>query len=354
MIELLPEKIRAKPQNQPRVLIVEDSESILLAIHDYLLPHYQLYLASSLWEGWTILQEKSMDLVVCDINLQDGKGFELLAYTRCYLPHTKIILITAYDINNYLDILARLEVEVVISKHGNLSLSEIYVAAQKLLSQDIFGVEKYFPDIRHLYLKKNQKLPPLRNHEIQHVTIENSWQRAMLIDQASQTLAQQYGVPEALSKLVLDEISTNAMYRAPRKADGSYKYQRYDEDRQLYIPDWDVELEKEDFFTLSYGIYDDYVIFAAKDSHGTLSKKEILYRLRRHGLISPRTGLPEGISDTHGRGIFLLRESLSHLIFNINKKRCTEVLCFYNKKSDSPYKNISIFEVESHASPCAS
>lgn len=344
MIELLP-KPKEVPKKTFKILIVEDSESILYAIHDYLLPYYEISTASSIEEAFAILQNVPIDLIIADIHLGDGNGFALFSYCRKFLPQIKIILITAYDINSYLPLLESLQAEVVISKYGTMSLAEIFVACEKLLSGDIFGVKKYFPEIKEIHLASIEELAKIENQTIYHFCIKSSKERGQAIDKISQNLCQVHPLKESLCKIVLDEISTNAMYRACRKEDGQFKYQRFDEVRQIYIPQRDVELEKEDYFTLSFGIYEDWLIFAAKDFHGILTAKEILYHLKRHGTINPKTGLPEGIADTHGRGIFLLRESVSHVIYNIHHKKATEVICLAHRQVNNPQKNISIFQV---------
>ena len=104
-------------------------------------------------------------------------------------------------------------------------------------------------------------------------------------------------------------------------------------------------LDEEDCFTLQFGICDDWIIMSCLDPHGRLTQKEILYRLHRHLAMDAETGLPAGLHDSHGRGIFLLREQLSSLVFNIERDRRTEVICFYNTVSAQAYKNISVYEI---------
>ncbi len=330
---------------KPRILLVEDSESIMLAIHDFLVPHFEVVTADSAEEALQATGRQHFDLLITDINLPGNSGFDLFRRMKASDPNLKIILITAYDINSYIHLISDLGIDQVISKHSNLSLADIFVAATKTISGDIFGVKKYFPDLRVLFPSEKSDSNELINRELRSLTIRDSNEREMAIDSVSRLLFEYGKIPESLSKLVLDEITTNAMIRAPRNADGSYKYQKVIAEKDMLIPNENIRLAPEDYFILQYGFYDQWMILVCIDPHGSLTKEEVLYRLKRHINLNPGTGLPEGLTDSHGRGIFLLREHLSHLIFNIHRKRKTEVICLYNRISDAPYKNISIYEI---------
>jgi hypothetical protein len=225
-----------------------------------------------------------------------------------------------------------------------MSLHDIYVMAQKILSQDIFGVEKYFSDIRIYYPSEmNNEVTP-GNKEIFSVTIKSTSDKIYWINTVADVLKNEKNVPVAISRLVMDELLANAMIRAPRFEDGTFKYQRKNGEASILIPNENIVLDPEDYVIFQYGFYNDWVVVACQDPHGSLRKQEILYRLYRHIAIDPKNSLPQGISDSHGRGIFLLREHLTNLVFNIQKDRKTEIIGMYHTRQDIPYKNISIYE----------
>lgn len=336
--------------NRYSILIVEDAESILLAIKDYLMSWYDIIEANS----YALAMQKiidarenknRIDLIISDINLPDKNGFDLLKKCRTILPGVKTALITSYDINEYIEFIQKEEIDQVISKHSQLNLFDIKVMAYKLLTQDIFGVQKYFEDIKVYFPTETKSEEHPSNREVFSVTIKSSAERIYWMNQIAQLMIDRKNVSEAMIRLVLDEVTTNAMVRAAKHTDGTYKYQAHIEEKDILRPDDDIVLNEEDYFVLQYGFYDDWVIIAAIDPQGSLKKQEILYRLKRHIEINEKTGVPYGFTDTHGRGIFLLREHLSNLIFNIHRDHKTEVICLYHTRKEIPYKNISIFEL---------
>jgi len=332
-----------------RVLLVEDVESILLAMKDYLMPYFTIDTAESYSEADKLIKDalkrkNPYDLIISDINLADKSGLDLTKFAKEKSSKTKIALITSYDINDYIEFIKNEEIDQVMTKHSYLSLHEIFVMAYKTITKDIFGIDKYFNDIK-VYIPSEMKssIEP-GNKEIYSVTIRNMDDRGIWVERICNIFKEKKKIPFSLSKLVLDEVTANAMIRAPRNKDGSYKYQKRIEESDKLIPHENIVLQEEDAFILQYGFYDDWVILVCQDPHGSLTKKEILYRLCRHTSMCTETGLPQGLSDTHGRGIFLLREHLTQVIFNIEKGRKTEVICLYNPMQDVPYKNISVFE----------
>ncbi|MCB1201145.1 MAG: response regulator [Leptospiraceae bacterium] len=334
-----------------KVLLIEDAESIMLAIRDYLRPFFRLQSAGGIQEALeaykaALAENDAFHLVIADINLPDGRAFELVKEMRKLNRHCKYILITAYNINFYIETIREHEIDQVITKHSQLSLHDIYVTAYKTLTKDIFGLNKYFKDLHVLFSAEQPGEVVLENKFLYSTVIRSSQDRDFWSDAVADVFKTQAGLSQAISKLVIDEITMNAMVRAPQNDDGSFRYQKRISGRDILVPENKVNLHPEDYFIFQYGIYDDWAIFCCQDPQGTLRKKEILYRLKRHLAVTEDTGLPEGAGDPHGRGIFLLREHLTHLVFNIQRDRKTEIICLYNMKNDLPYKNISIYEIE--------
>ena len=333
------------------LLIVEDIESILIAIRDYLISDFEVVACSNLESAKEVIKNRkeknsTLDLLITDIYFSDGMGFDLILYCKKYFSQTKYALITAYDTLDYIDFIYEHQISNVISKHSNLSLRYIYVTACKLLSSRIFGVEQYFPGLKVLYPSEMPLEAGLKNRTLYSVNICSTKEKSDWGDHISELFKQRLDIPDSFSKLIFDEITTNAVYRAPRLEDGNYKFQKKDPKTDKIIQKENIKFEKEDHFIIQYGYYDDFMILVCQDNYGTLLKKEVLYRLRRHSKSSPETGLPLGLSDYHGRGFFLLREQLTNLIINIKRAKKTEVVCLYNKDRNTPYKNMSIFEVD--------
>jgi CheY-like chemotaxis protein len=352
MFNTLPEKISLESKDTKKnILIVEDAESIILAINDYLSSSFNITAATTICDAQkevlkSIQENSPFDLIVTDINLTDLTGFDLIRFVREHSRQTKVALITAYEINDYIDIIYREGIDQVITKHSQMSLHEIKVMAQKMLSQDIFGIDKYFSDIHIFYPSELNNLDIPQNKQIFSITIKSTQDKVYWINKIADILQSVKNVPMAVSRLVMDELLSNAMFRAPRFEDGKYKYQKKNNENSMLIPHDNVVLSPEDYVIFQYGFYNDWVILTCQDPHGNLRKQEILYRLYRHIALDPESKLPQGISDSHGRGIFLLREHLTNLVFNIQKNRKTEIIGFYHVNQNIPYKNISIYEKE--------
>jgi len=76
-------RIKIVPEPVPRVLLVEDEEHLGELVHFYLTHQgrYQVDLAPSLTEGRRLMGTKPYAAVVCDTNLPDGLGPELVDST---------------------------------------------------------------------------------------------------------------------------------------------------------------------------------------------------------------------------------------------------------------------------------
>jgi len=333
-----------------RILLVEDAESILIAMNDYLTNKFLVSACNNMDSAVceidkSIESGKFFDLVVSDIRLKESSGFDLVRYVKEKSPRTRVALITAYEINDFINYIYDESIDQVITKHSNLSLHDIQVMANKLIYGDIFGVDKYFPDIKVFFPSemKNSIVPG--NRQMFSLVLKSTEDKRYWMNIIAKMMYEKKKAPVSVIKLILDEIITNAMVRAPVHEDGDYKYQVKTAGADILKPLDNIVLDEEDFVLLQYGIYDDWIILACQDPHGTLRKKEILYRLHRQLSKDPKTKLPIGIQDSHGRGIFLLREHLTSLVFNIQKDKKTEVLAFYHTSETQPYKNISIYEI---------
>jgi CheY-like chemotaxis protein len=332
-----------------KILLVEDVESIQLAIRDFLFSRYDVQAITTAEQALMALaMSPDIDLLITDIKLPEMNGFELGRLARKLRPSIPIIIITSYDVNEFIEIIKEHGFSQIITKHGRMSLKEIEITVEKMLSGDIFGVQKYFPELREIEVKQTAFPRTFANGALYTTRIRSLHERGELTDKIAAQLKSQKKAPESTIKLVLDEITSNAMFRAPVGDGGEFKYQTKNAHHDILFTHQNIVLDEEDRFTLQFGVYDEWIIMCCIDPHGRLTKKEILYRLHRHLTLDAVSGLPAGLHDSHGRGIFLLREQLSSLVFNIDRGRKTEVICLYNTTSAQAYKNISVYEIDNH------
>ncbi|MCJ7664548.1 MAG: response regulator [Desulfobacterales bacterium] len=85
------------PDKNPKILIVDDEESMVFSIQDYLSSYAECLGATSYEEAISILEKnKGLSLVISDIRMPDKDGFDLLMWLRENRPQVKVIMITAY------------------------------------------------------------------------------------------------------------------------------------------------------------------------------------------------------------------------------------------------------------------
>lgn len=80
-----------------RILLVEDDEGLALGIEFTLKDEgYEVSRAATIMEGKNFLQSKEFELILLDVNLPDGSGYELCKEVR-KTTETPIIFLTALD-----------------------------------------------------------------------------------------------------------------------------------------------------------------------------------------------------------------------------------------------------------------
>ena len=148
------------------------------------------------------------------------------------------------------------------------------------------------------------------------------------------------GAPSVMLQ-VLEELTTNAMIRAPaiEKSRLEEKLIGKDQADVTKLPEYEQTLR----FRVSFGILKENAVIGITDNFGNLIRDEILFRLERH-ITLDKNGLPMGINDSHGRGLFISREHMDHLIFNIEQGNKTEVLGILSLRDNKKYRAISIYQ----------
>jgi CheY-like chemotaxis protein/predicted regulator of Ras-like GTPase activity (Roadblock/LC7/MglB family) len=84
-------------KKKPKILVVDDEESMVFSIQDYLSSYADCMGATTYDGAISMLEmEKAISLVISDIRMPDKDGFDLLMWLREHRPHVKAIMITAY------------------------------------------------------------------------------------------------------------------------------------------------------------------------------------------------------------------------------------------------------------------
>ncbi len=82
---------------KPQLLLVDDDRHVLDSMAEWLRGQgYELETASGYIDALERLRQKTFDLVLADVRLRDGDGFDLLEHCRRNWPAAQVILMTGY------------------------------------------------------------------------------------------------------------------------------------------------------------------------------------------------------------------------------------------------------------------
>jgi two-component system OmpR family response regulator len=113
---------------RPRILVIDDDESILDLLQDILSSDYSITTASNAQKGQERLGREHFDLVIVDLGLPGMSGMDLIQRLRAEPSYAKlpILVVSAYtELAQRLD---GLQVDGVLSKPFSLSELERQVA----------------------------------------------------------------------------------------------------------------------------------------------------------------------------------------------------------------------------------
>lgn len=306
-------------QEAPCILVVDDEKEMREMILDYLDNEgYCTLSAANGREALDVcLSGQKVDLVLSDINMPVMKGFELLREVRSLYPHVKRVLITAYNVEDYLDLAMQYDIGNIFVKTTPFNFLELSDMLNNLLSGDIFGLSKYFekPLIEKTFvIRKGNSLDSY----------------------ASEIVACLPNVAGAKKvELVLIEILANAVFYGIRKENADNK------------ETWNYDFQLDDKDAPSVTLMADMEKFGVSvtDRGGRLRKNDVLYWLNRQ-VSRDDAGVPVGVFDSHGRGFYIAREYIDRLIINIDKNVRTEVIIIkYINRPNAGYKPLYINEI---------
>lgn len=83
------------PQPRPRVLLVDDDQTIRLTLGQ-ILEGFDLTLAASVASAHAAIARSSFDVAVLDYQLPDGNGHMIARSLRSRCPHASVIMLTAH------------------------------------------------------------------------------------------------------------------------------------------------------------------------------------------------------------------------------------------------------------------
>jgi CheY-like chemotaxis protein len=296
-----------------RILVVDDEITIRTMLLDYLEGRYEVATAEHADAALELCGRERFDMVISDINMPGMKGPELLAEIKRRSPKTRTVLITAYNIDDYVRLARKSGVSNIIPKTSPFNFHELDALVDGLLSGNIFGIARYL-------------LP--QHTLLGEFCVKSSAEAKDVREAAVDLLTKHLGVAGDM-QLILDEIVTNAVYHAPSFPDGTQKYEEFSS----------VTLSPGEFVRLECGCDAEKYGVAVIDNMGRLTKDTVLQKIERQ-----RSG--KGALDDSGRGLHMSRLFSDRLIINIAPKKKTEVILInYFSHKYRGYKPLYINEL---------
>lgn len=309
-------------EKRAKILIVDDVFSIRSAIRKHLSREFEVSEAANAKEAIELCKEIKMDLVITDIKMPGLSGIELIRLLRQEHPDTKYVLMTAYNVDDFVSLLRKEKIWNIIPKSTFLDINHVSTLSRKLLCHDPFGIHYYFPQIRMRELaisdihRIHKELPQktLSSATYYLCRISTPEENRIIGSKAAELLLES-GAPVSVQQ-VLEELCANSL-RCTQKSKS---------------------------FDLCFGIIKEDAVISVTDYEGSLDREKILLYLERQVSIDLESGLPFGLEDTHGRGLYIIRENCEHLIFNIDPGNKTEIIAILKAKSIHNSRALSIFQ----------
>lgn len=262
-----------------------------------------------------------------DILFVDSQMLELAGDAVARNPHTKVVLMSSDSIPNYLPDLAKLSfMPNIVSRSEEdrtFTIKNIVTTVTKLISQDVFGLEKYLA----------------WGAEVKEHAITSSKQRAELnlaMDQHFERLGIRRTNRERIVT-VTEELLMNAIYDAPVDSAGKSLYN--------HLPRTvEVNLSPEHYGKLRFATDGMFIAVSVEDPFGALSGGTILKYLQ--SCYGGQAGEMNRNKGGAGRGLHQIVENSDLVVFNLQPGRRTEVIALFNvdpKANNIQYPTFHLF-----------
>ncbi|MBX7231163.1 MAG: cyclic nucleotide-binding domain-containing protein [Bdellovibrionales bacterium] len=250
--------------------------------------------------------EKNYDVIFVDTAM-----LPLLEMALEKNPQVKVVLMTSEKIAEYLPrLLVMPTLPNVVTRRDEdrtFTIKNIVTAVTKLMSQDIFGLEKYLnwgTEVKEFAVTGSQIRPSL-------LAAMDGYFESLGVRRVSRDRM----------KLVAEELLMNAIYDAP--VDKNRKSLFNHLSRTV-----EVHLSSDQYSRLRYATDGMFCAVSVEDPFGALNGPTILKYLERcYGL---KNSEPEAHKGGAGRGLHQIVENSDLVVFNLHNQRRTEVVALFN------------------------
>lgn len=195
----------------------------------------------------------------------------------------------------------------------------VFVTAQKLLSGDIFGIERYLPE----------------GTPVHYFRLNDFAGRGQAIETV-QDFAAEAGIRKRLCQgigQVCEELLMNALYDAPVDESGTQLFAEID-------PHDRVETTSPRPVSIRYAATDTQFAIAVRDRYGRLAKNTIIAYINKC-LTSPNQ--IDRKTYGAGLGLYLVANAAASYVVNVAYDVATEVICTFDRKSKLPLRLVGVF-----------
>lgn len=264
--------------------------------------------ASTTEEALTLIEQENFELVVFGpATLEVGNK----AYEKN--PKTEMVLMTSDQVPSYLQAMKQLKViPQIVSRDEEdrvFTVKNILTTVSKLLSKNIFGLEKYLT----------------WGVDIQTKPVFSSAHRADAISDVDDYFSR-LGIRSANRdrvRVVLEEMLMNAIYDAPVNAEGESVYNHLNRSVE-------VQLSAKEQGIIRYATDGILLGVAVQDPFGSLKPSTILKYLEQN-YSNPHHDINQSMGKGGaGRGLHQIVENSDLVIFNISPGERTEVIALFN------------------------
>jgi hypothetical protein len=195
----------------------------------------------------------------------------------------------------------------------------VFVAAQKLLTGDIFGIEKYLPE----------------GTPVHYVRLRDFEGRGKAIDTVLEFAAQskmRRQVRNAIGQ-VCEELLMNALYDAPVDESGHQIFAEID-------PHDRTKTRSPKPVSIRYAATESQFVIAVRDRFGRLAKNTILAYIDKclnSGSQIDRKTYGAGL------GLYLVANAAASFIVNVAYGIATEVVCTFDRGAKAPLRLVGVF-----------
>jgi CRP-like cAMP-binding protein len=291
---------------QKKVLVVEsDKKQLMLAKLAVGGTGVNLDATSLTSEAELFLKNSTYDVIIAD-----EKHLEFLKKLHNDKTSSRLVLVTSKDVATNFDVYKKSHfIDTVISIDSNdraFTIRSILTTLIKVLTQDLFGFEKYLSwgvDVQSRQVQSSLDRPKLRDEMIEYFTKLGI--RTTFLERCN---------------TVTEELLMNAIYDAPVDVQGHSIFNNLSRKTT-------VTLEPHQQGQLRYGSDGVFLAVSVTDPFGALTK-DIIFKY----LETCYHGNPESVESEKGgagRGLHQIIENSDLTIFNVRSGIQTEVICLF-------------------------